>query len=280
MTLPLHVPHWFADGKKRVSLPIGADRIEPQVQRLLIEKGFIRAPQPLATLHQVLPQADMILDENYLNAVTRALYQQDDGLRAAYLDVLRALRPLIGEDFVFQKAPILRFHLPARFPGKLRTASGLGLQQHSDTLGGHPFELLQVWLPLTDCEGSAALHISSRADGIAILSRFLACIGHDEARYRSGLDAFFAARDRDPELQRAIVASCPPCPMQRGQVLLFDPRCVHGGVENTSHRTRVSLDFRLMPGSVYDAFLRGPQAALSPRFRRGEIFDAESIDAL
>ncbi len=280
MSLPLHHPHWFPDGKKVVSLPGGADAIEPHIQRLLIEKGFLRAPCPLAFLHRSVPQEACVLDENYLNAVTRALYVHDASLRSAYYDVLRALRPLIGEDFVFQAAPIVRFHLPARFPGKLRTASGLGMQQHSDTLGGHPFELLQAWLPLTDCNGSAALHISSCEDGIAILSHFLANIGGDEALYRRGLDAFFSERDRDAELQEKIVTGCPPCAMKRGDVLLFDPRCVHGGVENTSDCTRVSVDFRLMPCSVYDAFLAQPQAALSPRFRRGEIFHAATIDTL
>jgi hypothetical protein len=280
MALPLHAPHWFSEGIQRVSLPSAADSIEPQIQRLLIEKGFLRAPQPLDRLHRALPLADQALDDNYQNAVTRALYQQDDRLHAAYHEVLRALRPRIGEDFVFQRAPIVRVHFPATFPGKLRTESGLGLQQHSDTLGGHPFELLQGWLPLCDCEGTAALHIASREDGVAILSHFLQNIGGDEALYRRGLDAFYRERDRDAVLQRRIVSACLPCPLRRGELLLFEPRCVHGGVENRSDRTRVSLDFRLMPCSVYDAFVRSPQAAQAPRFVRGAIFHPASIDAL
>lgn len=276
----LSQPHWFSVGKEVVSLPLAADRIEPQVQRLLCEKGFLRAPYPLDRLHEVLPSAQIVLDENYLNAVSRAFYQHDAGLLSAYHDTLRALRVRIGEDFVFQAAPILRFHFPAPFLGKLRTQSGLGLQQHSDTLGGHPFELLHGWLPLCSCDGTAALHVSSREEGIAILSHFFAKIGFDEALYRHGLDAFYRERDRDEVLQQAIVRACEPCAMHRGDLLLFEPRCVHGGVENRSARTRVSVDFRLMPVSVYDAFVRDPHAAQHPRFRSGHLFHAATIDSL
>ena len=281
MSLPLQLPHWFSDGIRQIQLPIGADRIEPQVQRLLCEKGFLRSPQPLHLLHEVLPPEDTRLDENYLNAVTRAFYVQDPPLLSAYYDFLRALRrEVIREDFVFQRSPIVRFHFPSPFPGKLRTESGLGLQQHSDTLGGHPFELLQGWLPLCDCEGSAALHVSTRDDGIAILSHFLRSIGGDEALYRHGLDAFYRERDRDLDLQRRIVESCRPVLMKRGEVLLFDPRCVHGGVENRSQQTRVSVDFRLMPCSVYEALLSQPNAGDLGRFLRGEVFHSATIDTL
>lgn len=276
----LRAAHFFAPGLARLPCPL-AERMVPLVQRLLIEKGFLRAPHPLTELHRVLPPDDLVLDENYLNAVTRAFYVQDVALHSAYYDLLRALRrEVIGEDFVFQRAPIFRFHFPTPFVGKLRTASGLGLQQHSDTLGGHPFELLQGWLPLCDCADTAALHIAPLAASVAILSRFWDLIDHDEATYRRGLDRFYQLRDVDAPLQRAIVESCQPQAMSLGEVLLFDPRCIHGGVENQTDRTRVSLDFRLMPISIYERLRQAPHADQHPRFVRGEIFHAQTIDQL
>lgn len=273
-------PPRIAAGLARLPCPL-AERLVLQVQRLLVEKGFLRAPHPLADLHRVLPPDDLVLDENYLNAVTRAFYVQDADLHGAYYDLLRALRrDVIGEDFVFQRAPILRFHFPAPFVGKLKTASGLGLQQHSDTLGGHPFEMLQGWLPLCDCADSAALHVAPLSDSVAILSRFWELIDRDEATYRRGLDRFYQLRDVDASLQHAIVESCQPQAMSLGEVLLFDPRCIHGGVENRSDRTRVSLDFRLMPITTYEQLRQGPHADRHPRFVRGEIFHAQTIDEL
>lgn len=276
----LAASHYFAPGLARRSCP-RAELMVPQVQRLLIEKGFLRAPCPLPDLHRALPPDATVLDENYLNAVTRAFYVQDAALHSAYYDLLRDIRrDVMDENFVFQRAPIFRFHFPSPFVGKLKTASGLGLQQHSDTLGGHPFELLQGWLPLCDCADSASLHIAPLPASVAILSRFFDLIDADESTYRRGLDRFYQLRDIDPLLQRAIVDSCQPQAMSLGEVLLFDPRCIHGGVENQTERTRVSLDFRLMPLSVYERLQRSPQADLYGRFARGDIFHAQTIDGL
>lgn len=276
----LSAAHYFTPGLARLPCP-GAAALLPHVQRLLIEKGFLQTPQPLGELHRVLPPSDTVLDENYFNAVTRAFYVQDDALHAAYYQLLRELRrDHLRQDFVFQRAPIFRFHFPAPFVGKLRTRSGFGLQHHSDTLGGHPFELLQGWLPLTDCAGSAALHVAPLPESVAILQEVHALLGHDDAAFRAGLDPFYALRDREPGLQRALIAACQPQAMSLGEVLLFDPRCLHGGVENNSDRTRVSLDFRLMPLPVYERFIASPHSGQHPRFRRGDIFHRETIEQL
>ena len=42
------------------------------------------------------------------------------------------------------------------------------------------------------------------------------------------------------------------------------PCCVHGGVENNSDRTRVSLDFRLMPLPAYERFIASPHSGQHP----------------
>lgn len=276
----LTAQHYFTVGSARLSCH-SAELLVRQVQRLLVEKGFLQAPQPLTELHRFLPPEATLLDENYLNAVTRSFYVQDDALHAAYYDLLRELRrEHLREDFVFQRAPIFRFHFPAPFVGKLKTRSGLGLQQHSDTLGGHPFELVQGWLPLTDCAGSAALQLAPLPASIDILTRFFALIGQDEALYRRGLDRFYELRDADRKLQQAIIDGCQPQAMKVGEVLLFDPRCVHGGVENGSPHTRVSLDFRLMPLTVYEHFVRSETAREQARFMRGDIFHSQTIDHL
>lgn len=40
--------------------------------------------------------------------------------------------------------------------------------------------------------------------------------------------------------------------MDYGEVILFDPRLIHGTSENHENETRVSLDFRILPLESYE----------------------------
>lgn len=272
----LTLPHTLATGQRMVEYPLAQLDFAAEATRLLIEKGFLKSPVPLAELHQHVKPADQALDDNYLNAVTRAFYVFDDRVLEKYRALIRHLyqhRSLTDDDFVFQKRPIFRFHFPVPFPPKLRTETGLCLQHHSDTLGGHPFQMYNVWFPLTPCAGTSALQLSSLGDGIRLLDEFAATFDHDLGTYCDSLDRFYLHRDEDLDFQRRLASDCQPVPMRPGQLLAFDPRCIHGGTENREPHTRVSMDFRIIPMRAYHELLAGPRIGRSKRFERGDLLE-------
>lgn len=84
---------------------------------------------------------------------------------------------------------------------------------HVDSMYGHPSGSLNVWLPLTQTAGSNTLHLESAP----------------------GAEDF------------------KPLEMKYGELVIFDgTTCAHYTLANTTDDTRVSLDFRVIPGSVFD----------------------------
>ena len=118
-------------------------------------------------------------------------------------------------------------HFAARMPGEKRLLYAsfpcVRVQQpcdfhtiraHVDTMYLHPHGSLNVWLPLTTTRGVNTLHVESAP----------------------GAEDFA------------------PIELSLGELAVFDgARCAHFTVANTSDRTRVSLDFRVIPSTVYDA---------------------------
>lgn len=253
------------------------DGIIACVGQRLVALGFLARPIPLAELHRHLPADAMDLDEHYTNAVGRAFYTPDAPMQDAYRRMIQFLaRHLIPWDFLFQAHPIIRFHFPVPFPETMRTAAGRPRQIHSDILGGHPAQMVQGWAALTDCTDTAALQCSNREAGIALLSRYRNALGPDDPPFEDSLHHFYAAWDTDAGFGDAVEAACQPIPMRAGDLLLFDPHCLHGGAENREDATRVSLDFRLLPVAAEQAVAETAQTASARRFRRGEVFHASS----
>ncbi len=258
-----------------------ASRLIPRVQKRLIALGLINSSVPLTTLHQHLPPEAMALNEHYSNAVSRAFYATDDGIQSAYLDLIAHLyHHVVPGDFLFQAQPIVRFHFPVPFSPAMRTRNGLPRQLHSDILGGHPPRMIQGWMALCDCVRTAALQCSSREDGITLLQRYRDNLGPDDPPFADSLHHFYAAWDSIPGYGDALTAACQPVEMSAGDVLFFDPHCIHGGTENVEATTRVSMDFRMLPVAFEAETMASADTPTQKRFRRGELFNAQSAGEL
>jgi hypothetical protein len=95
---------------------------------------------------------------------------------------------------------------------------------HTDFGFGHALAERNVWLSLTDAEGSAALHILSLRESLSWLGR--------TGKLRGVLDGA-------PEI--------PPVPTRTGDVLLFTPLHLHRARPPAGDHCRVSVDVRLVP---------------------------------
>lgn len=95
---------------------------------------------------------------------------------------------------------------------------------HTDFGFGHDLAERNVWLSLTDAEGSAALHVLPLGESLSWLAR--------TGKVRGVLDGA-------PEI--------PPVPTRAGEVLLFTPLHLHRGRPPSGDLCRVSIDVRLLP---------------------------------
>ena len=258
-------------------VPPAATGIVEAVERQLVDLGFLPSAVPLAALHHHLNPDVVAFNEHYTNAVSRAFYALSDALLTTYRELIAHIAQNdLREDFLFQERPIIRFHFPVPFPDAMKSDSGLPRQLHSDLLGGHPPHMVQGWLALTNCAGSAALQCSSRDDGVALLDRYRATLGTDGPPFADSLHHFYDRWDSEKDFGEALTAACKPVTMKAGELLLFDPHCIHGGTENREETTRVSLDFRLLPVAFESETMKTATTDTGRRFRRGELFHARS----
>lgn len=64
-----------------------------------------------------------------------------------------------------------------------------------------------------------------------------------------------------------------PITLNQGELVMFDGnRLTHGNRVNVTGRTRVSMDFRILPISKYDESNSGESMTLSTKFREGEYY--------
>jgi len=95
---------------------------------------------------------------------------------------------------------------------------------HTDFGFGHALAERNVWLSLTDAEGSTALHVLPLKDSLSWLGR--------TGKLRGVLDG---------------APSIPPVPTRAGEVLLFTPLHLHRARAPSGDLCRVSIDVRLLP---------------------------------
>lgn len=95
---------------------------------------------------------------------------------------------------------------------------------HTDHGFGHSLAERNVWLSLTDAEGSAALHVLPLRESLAWLTR--------TGNLRGVLDGA-------PEI--------PAVPTRTGELLLFTPLHLHRSRPPSGETCRVSVDIRIVP---------------------------------
>ena len=281
-SISLEGPSVVAGGLKKVSYPVPAIDFRAEINNLLIQKGFVDRIVPLEELHLHLRPEDRVATA--FNNVTEAFYETNDQFRQIYFSLMKYIAQEIFDfDFIFQATPTIRFHFPGPYEDMYRSKDGKYLGYHVDGMNGHPMEEINCWLPATSCYESNALQIASLEDGIRILNLLLDDINYNEEIYlKSGFDLNYMKLNSDPEYLRLAVNSCKPLSMKYGELLVFDPRCVHSTAENQEKHTRVSLDFRLIPVEAYDKLTREykSQGRSGRMFARGDIFYQSSVREL
>jgi hypothetical protein len=247
------VPTFLGDGLRRVTYQTERIDLRAEVVQHVFAAGVTEVPLPLEDLHHhIIPEYQI-----YPSRLSTNLTGTIPSLSRAYRDLVKHVaREVLGFDVVFEANPPMRFHFPVPMPNQFRSKDGILMAQHSDTLLGDYFEGINCWVPFTRCFGTCTLQCLPLSESISVLTKFVKDLDLDNASYRSGRERFFHKLYFDENLQQRVLLNCRPFEIDYGELLMFDPRIIHGTAENIESATRVSLDFRLVPLKAYDAIMR------------------------
>lgn len=158
----------------------------------------------------LMPELPLVFETEsktpYHGTFYRAVNAEPSPFRELYRRfVADVITPIVGEPFVFQYQPSFRIHLPG--DKAIHKWHYDGDDDH-----GHPAGEINFILPVTDCQGTAAVWAES-------------------------------------EPSRGDFA---PMELAYGEFVRFNGnRCRHGNQDNRTGRTRISFDFRVLPARFY-----------------------------
>lgn len=207
----------------------------------LIERGVIDSSHredtslyKLENLHKFMPPKDQVLDDTQQSAVAVALYEINLRFHSLYEKLIHdvLLPALQVEDVYWQVTPTFRvfFADSKGYPGKT--------SYHNDIMLGHNPREINVFLPLTSCEASRSLLLAPLSKSLDLLRPY----HNDYARFAEDVQS-------SDDVQQRCESICSPLKMEVGEILVFDSRCIHAGPENRTEKSRVTVDFRLLPKS-------------------------------
>ncbi len=139
--------------------------------------------------------------------------------------IYEVIAPHFEEDFLYQKFPTFRVHLPDNI------AVG---RYHMDSEFGHPKGERNFIIPLTNSYDTASMWLESEPGK----------------------------------------ADFEPVPLEVGYLLAFNGNeLTHGNEINKTGKTRVSMDFRILPISMYDESVNSESVTRKTKFIQGEYYN-------
>ena len=280
-TIDLDYPSLVPNGTVVLRYPYEQMNLRNELERLLVVKGFVPEPVPLEDIHSHVSERDSDSSTHDLNNLTKAFYETDESFQRVYMDVLKHIHlDILKYDFVFQTTPTIRFHTPGQYDDTYRSKDGTFLGYHVDSFNSHPFEEINFWLPLTECYGTNTLKMATLDNGKKALNQLLENINFSaDVYYGSGWDLNFMKTNSDPSYRKLLEDNCHPIVTDHGELVFFDPRCIHSTTDNHEDTTRVSLDFRVIRVEDYEniSTVRASQGRSGRKFTKGDIFFEKTI---
>ena len=216
------------------------------------------------------------INENYLTIIEDGLttklqyifYEYVDKLRDEYIGFLKnTIRPIIKKDFYFQQNPTFRIFFPN--PNWSLFSKPF---YHTDLFLGHPLEMINIWVPITNCFDSNSISYTD-----LLTSR--------EFYKKSNCDFYEFYKnyyDQNSNFYEDLKSNLQTFNAEYGEFMFFDSKCLHGTSENISNITRISIDFRIIPVEEFSKFqinYRGT-GRKKMEMKPGEYYGLKTIDKL
>jgi len=192
------------------------------------------------------------------NELTAAFFEKDKFFFDLYFSAIKEISKKLDFKFIFQKDPFLRFNLPTK--SKID-----GLLPHVDLGLGHPPGEINIWLPLTKTYKNNSLSISDFEKSFNFFKQY-------DFNFRKYGELY------DLKIRKKALKILKPYVAQAGKALIFDGRIMHKSILNNSNKTRVSLDFRILPTNLEKraSFYKGT-GYKKQKFKRAHYYYKSSI---
>jgi sporadic carbohydrate cluster protein (TIGR04323 family) len=118
----------------------------------------------------------------------------------------------------YQRVPSVRIQMPGQ----------ISVNYHTDEWYGHGHDIQNFWLPLVAVSGTNSMFVTDE-----IASREVTRVIRDDKKSISQMN----------ELARSV---CSPLEMSFGELFHFNSHIIHGTEINTTSKTRISFDFRIL----------------------------------
>jgi ectoine hydroxylase-related dioxygenase (phytanoyl-CoA dioxygenase family) len=208
--------------------------------KIVTPESFKEINSDLANLHKIISEEDKKIDDNEINNISKQFYKNDKSLLKMYKSFLQeVIAPLFSDRIYFQKQPTIRFNFPSSQPFKYNK------RFHSDIMLGHPPKEVNLWFGLTDAFSSNSLRFINLEKSKLFF---------DECK--NSYDILAERVQYDEEFKKKLDLKSHSIDLKCGQYFLFDSRCLHCTQRNTTNKTRISIDIRVIQDVDYRSLSR------------------------
>lgn len=243
--------------------------LREKISSLLVDKGILREPVKLEELHKNISAEMREYDFDYgVNKISTFFYENDEEFNRLYLSLIKDFiyEKVFNFPFYYQIVPTIRLHCPDA------KNSNHYPRYHTDIGYGHPPEIINIWIPLTEPAGEQPHGF--RIVDLGNSRKIFADENHD---FNSLINK--AINDKSFTRKCEEVSWQAKTPL--GNMLVFDPRCLHTGEPMKDH-TRVSIDIRIITAEDYSKMKIAYRGAGRSKalFEPGHSYSKETVDKL
>ncbi len=209
-------------------------------KKIITEENFKKFDYSLDDLHLYLHDDYKSLDQSEQNKISISFYDASKKIQDMYLKFIsNVISPNFSDRIHYQVVPTFRFHFPNQKGYEWKD------RYHTDIMLGHPPYEFNVWLPFTKVFGSNSMRLTSLNDSEEIYEM---C--------NNNFESLAEKCQYDDDFISHLSLKSSPLEMRYGEFIIFDPKCLHCTQHNTTNKTRISMDIRIMLENNFDKYSR------------------------
>jgi len=246
----------------KIDLGTESKKLEKHIIDCLYKKKIIHTKKiQLNKIHEYITSDNTNEESNNdvtRNKLTEVFFEKDEVFFKIYFSMITKIKKKLKFNFLFQKDPFLRFNFPTK--NKVDT-----LLPHVDLAIGHPPGEVNLWLPLTSVTKSNSMSVSNLKKSMLFFKKF-------------DFDFDYYSKIYNKKIWKMALGILKPYIAKQGETIVFDSRVMHKSLLNNSKKTRVSLDFRILPTDLQKiAKMYRGTGYKKQKFQKGHYYDSRII---
>lgn len=232
-------------------------------KEIVSESDFKKHDYNLDELHLCLKDNIKSLDNSEQNKISISFYETSKQIQEIYIKFISdIISPIFDKRIHYQVVPTFRFHFPNQKGYKWKD------RYHTDIMLGHPPYELNIWLPFTKVFDTNSMRLTSLNDSEEI---YKIC--------NNDFENLAEKCQYDDDFISLLSSKSSPLNMEYGEFIIFDPKCLHCTQHNTTNKTRISMDIRIMLENNFEKYSREYKTTGRKKmlFSPGYYFSKESV---